>query len=204
MKIHCIRHEPFEGLAEIEDWIKLNNHHLTYTRTYLNQSFPEEIAFDLLIIMGGTASVYQDKIYPWLTSEIDFIKKTIAADKKVIGICLGAQLLAKVLGAKVYPNTAREIGWYPIRFCKNTATGFYDLPEQIEAFHWHSDTFDLPKGAHRIASSEITPNQGFILGRKILRCSSTGNKSAALKKLIKHWEINTVLWINMFSQPKTS
>jgi len=122
----------------------------------------------MLIIMGGSASVYDTQIKSWLTPEKQFIQKAIDAGKAVLGICLGAQLLAHTLGARVYPAPLKEIGWYSIRFNREELKNFSFLPEQINTFHWHGDTFDLPQGSIRFASSELTPNQGFLMGEKIL------------------------------------
>ncbi|MGD2034726.1 MAG: type 1 glutamine amidotransferase, partial [Bacteroidales bacterium] len=168
MKIHCIRHEPFEGLACIENWIISHDHSLTYTHTYLDQSYPPDIDFDFLIIMGGTASLYEKKNKVWLEGEKKFIQKAMDADKKILGICLGAQILAQILGAEVYPNKQKEIGWFDVRFHTGSVPELSFLPEKTETFHWHGDTFDIPEGAHRIASSELTPNQGFIFNMNIL------------------------------------
>lgn len=165
MKIHCVRHEPFEGLASIEDWITTNNGHLTYTYTYMNQQFPEEIDFDLLIIMGGTASTYDESAHSWLPEEKEFIGKALKKNKKIIGICLGAQLLANVLGAKIYPGKKKEIGWFPIQMNSDILEEFPFLPAEKEVFHWHGDTFDLPPDSIRLASSEATINQGFIYNK---------------------------------------
>ena len=136
MKIHCIRHEPFEGLAHIESWIKSHNGSYTCTHTYLNQQFPEDIDFDLLIIMGGTASVYQEKKHPWLKEEKEFVKKAIRGNLPILGICLGAQILADVLGAKVFPGVEKEIGWFPVRFNINELKEFSFLPKELNVFHF--------------------------------------------------------------------
>ncbi len=186
MKIHCIRHEPFEGIANIELWVKQNNHHLSYTRTYLHQSFPDDTSFDMLIIMGGSASVYENKKFPWLSDEKIFIQKAIDANKKILGICLGAQILADVFGAKVYRGSSKEIGWFPIQFNKNKLSDLPFFPDQITVFHWHGDTFDVPNGATRVASSELTPNQGFIIRNNIIALQfHLEMNSTTLKKLIK-------------------
>jgi GMP synthase-like glutamine amidotransferase len=186
MKIHCIRHEPFEGLASIESWIRCNGHHISFTRTYLHQRFPDEIAFDMLIIMGGTASVYQSAKDQWMIAEKKLIQKTIKAEKKVLGICLGAQLLASVLGAKVYPGSSREIGWFPVHFTESFLNEFPFLPGNITTFHWHGDTFDIPSGAIKIGSSELTPNQGFLLNRNILAMQFHPEMNlSSIKKIIK-------------------
>jgi GMP synthase-like glutamine amidotransferase len=186
MKIHCIRHEPFEGLASIELWIRHNNHSLSYTRTYLHQRFPDEVSFDMLIIMGGTASIYERDKIPWLAAEKKFILKAVKAGKKVLGICLGAQILADLTGANVYSGLEKEIGWFPVKFNKRELPGFSFLPARTHVFHWHGDTFDIPNGAIRLASSELTPNQGFLMGENILALQFHLEMNlTSLKKLIK-------------------
>lgn len=167
MKIHCIRHEPFEGLAAIREWAVSNQLEISYTYTYLEQHFPEETDFDLLIIMGGTASVYDAADLPWVPEEMKFIKRVLDDGKKILGICLGAQLLAAVLGSRIYPGTAKEIGWFSVDFNREELSELDFLPEEMVVFHWHGDTFDLPPGSVRLASSELTPNQGFVFNRKI-------------------------------------
>lgn len=162
MKIHCIRHEPFEGLACIEDWIKSNKHELTCTYTYLEQKFPSECIFDLLIIMGGTASIYDSLQELWYLEEKKFLEKCIKQRIKILGICLGSQILASILGSSVYKGRASEIGWFPVKFRKEKNRDMDFLPDEITSFHWHGDTFDLPEGALHLASSEATPNQAFI------------------------------------------
>ena len=167
MKIHCIRHEPFEGLASIEDWIKKNKHELSYTFTYLHQSFPIECNADLIIIMGGTASLYDSIHESWFLEEKQFLENCILKKTKVLGICLGSQILAHILGSRVYPGNTKEIGWFPVNFTPEINHGLQFLPDSIVTFHWHGDTFDIPAGAVRLASSVLTPNQGFVYNDQI-------------------------------------
>lgn len=167
MKIHCIRHEPFEDLACIEDWIKNNNYELSCTLTYLQQTFPSDCSFDLLVIMGGTASIYNSMQETWYLEEKKFLGDCIRRKTKILGICLGAQILASVLGSRIYPGKAKEIGWFPVDFFAEDIPGLEFMPKRIETFHWHGDTFDIPEGAIKLASSELTPNQGFIYNETI-------------------------------------
>lgn len=167
MKIHCIRHEPFEGLACIEDWINHNNHELSCTYTYLHQSFPGECTFDLLIIMGGTASIYNSLQESWYLEEKQFIEACISQGRKVLGICLGAQIIASILGSRIYPAKSKEVGWYPVEFNKELDHGMEFLPDWLNTFHWHGDTFDIPQDAVPLASSELTPNQGFTYNNHV-------------------------------------
>jgi GMP synthase (glutamine-hydrolysing) len=168
MKVHCIRHESFEDVGCIKEWIINGNHKLTYTHIFLNEQFPVCSDFDFLIIMGGSASVYDTNKYPWLIDEIKLIKEAINNNKKILGICLGAQLVAKTLGADIYPGIQKEIGWFPVKFNKANLQTMSFLPEVLTTFHWHGDTFNLPDGAIRLAASDNTPVQGFIYGKNVV------------------------------------
>ncbi len=123
--------------------------------------------FDLLIVMGGPMNVYETEKYFWLTQEKRFIEKAINDGKKVLGICLGAQLIADVLGAKVSQNEFKEIGWFPVELT-NDCAAFQTLPSQFKALHWHGDTFDLPRGAVHLARSKACENQAFVYDEKVL------------------------------------
>jgi GMP synthase-like glutamine amidotransferase len=168
MKVHCIRHEAFEDIGCIREWIQARNYQISYTHVYLGEVFPENLDFDFLIIMGGSASVYESDKFPWLTKEINFILAAIAGNKKILGICLGAQLIAKSLGALVFPGNCKEIGWFPVKFNADIQQVIDFLGKDINTFHWHGDTFALPEGAISLGYSEFTPQQGFIRGKNIL------------------------------------
>ena len=166
MKIHYFQHVAFEGLGFIENWAQENKHQLSATKFYEKHQLPNLSSFDMLIVMGGPMGVYDEKDFPWLVEEKAFIKKAIEADKLVVGICLGAQLIAETLGAKVYANKEKEIGWFPIQ--KTGHFFFKSLPEDFVVFHWHGDTFDLPKRAVHLASSKGCRNQAFLYNKKVL------------------------------------
>jgi GMP synthase-like glutamine amidotransferase len=170
MKIHYLQHVSFEGLGSIEVVLKESSHSISVTRMFANEPFPEISDMDWLIVMGGSMGVHDDKAYPWLKTEKQFIKNVIQSGKVVLGICLGAQLIAEVMDAQVYKNKYREIGWFDINFNPNlNHTLLKDIfPKQIEVFHWHGDTFDIPEDAIPIASSEATPNQGFIFDNRVI------------------------------------
>jgi GMP synthase (glutamine-hydrolysing) len=186
MRIHSIRHEPFEGLAYIENWIQSRGHTLSQTHVYLNQEFPEHTDFDFLIIMGGTASIYDSGNNAWLTDEKKFINNALDNNKKVLGICLGAQIIASTLGAKVYPGREKEIGWFPVRFESEVREKLRFLPEEGNVFHWHGDTYDIPDGATRLAHSSVTPNQGFIYKNNVIALQFHLEMTInSLKKLVK-------------------
>ncbi len=170
MHIHYLQHVPFEGLGSIETWAIEHNHSLSATRFYQNDRLPESKEFDWLIVMGGPMNIYEEEKYRWLKAEKAFIKEAITANKTVIGICLGAQLIADVLGAKVYRGEHKEIGWLPIELTAEASnySVFADLPQKITVFHWHGDTFDLPPGATHLAKSEGCSNQAFIYNHRVL------------------------------------
>jgi len=163
-------HEPFEGLGTIEDWAVQHHHELSCTHLYTGEKLPDSDYFDWLIIMGGGMNIYQEDKYPWLKDEKILIREVLDSGKMLLGICLGAQLIADMLGSKVYRNSNKEIGWFPV-FLTNEAislTLFRDVPDELKVFHWHGDTFDLPKGAVSIAYSAITPCQGFMYKNRTL------------------------------------
>lgn len=186
MKVHYFQHVPFEGLGSIECELKHKCHKITSTKLY-NEEInvcPKDI--DWLIVMGGPMGIYDDEIYPWLKEEKKFIKEAISSGKIVLGICLGAQLIADALGAKVYKNKYREIGWFPViktKEAKDTVLSDV-MPDKFEAFHWHGDTFDIPPKAVPIAESEACVNQGFIFDNRVLafqfHLETTPESAAAL------------------------
>jgi GMP synthase-like glutamine amidotransferase len=171
MKIHCIQHVKFETMGTIVEWIAEKNHSLSTTHLYDNPKFPAMDDFDLLVIMGGPMNIYEYEKYPWLRDEKGFIKDAISAGKAVLGICLGAQLVADVLRAKVLKNKHKEIGWFPVftigqEISENSLLN--GIPERLIAFHWHGDTFDLPEGAVRLFESEACKNQGFVYENRVI------------------------------------
>jgi GMP synthase-like glutamine amidotransferase len=163
MRIHYIQHVPFEGPASIGLWADRHGHMQTYTRVYEKPQFPDMDSFDWLVIMGGPMGVYDEIQYPWLFAEKKFVRKSIDAGKVIVGICLGAQLIAEALGAKVFVNQHKEIGWFPVKLTQAASASnlFGFLPDRFTAFHWHGDTFNLLQGAVHLARSEGCENQAF-------------------------------------------
>ena len=170
MKIHYLQHVEFEGLGSIEDWIKDHGYQYTCTRMYRDGALPEVTDMDFLIIMGGPMNVDETDRYPWLTKEKEFIKAVIDNNTPVLGICLGAQLIASALKVPVMKNPDKEIGWHPVTRAVELANHPLAriIPEQVEVFHWHGDTFELPESAVRIAGSSACTNQGFIYRERVI------------------------------------
>ena len=154
----------------IADWADLHGHSMEYIRFYEDPSLPDPADVELLIIMGGPMNVFDFHIHPWMQEEIDWVSEYIKSGKPLLGICLGAQIIAASLGADVYPGPHKEIGWHELNFLP--ALGDYriwkDLPRSRKVFHWHGDTFPIPEGATRIAESQAFPNQGFIYGSTVI------------------------------------
>lgn len=165
MKLHWLQHVPFEGLGMIETWAEENEFKISCTRLYEDEELPDVDDFDWLIIMGGPMGIFDYNDYPWLTDEKEFIELAIDEEKTVLGICLGAQLIADVLGANVYPGPVKEIGWFPIHRCEGAP---YLIPEALTVFHWHGDTFEIPDDAVGLAVSEPGINQGFIYNDHVI------------------------------------
>jgi GMP synthase-like glutamine amidotransferase len=166
LNIHYYQHVNYEGLGCIQQWSVQNGHNLTKTNFKNEEPIPIPDLYDVLIIMGGPMSVHDESKYPWLTKEKRSINRALNDGKKVIGICLGAQLLAEVLGAKVSKSEHQEIGWHKISLTEE-AVGirhFESFPKEYHTFHWHGEEFSLPQNCTRIAFSEGCKNQIFTYG----------------------------------------
>lgn len=167
MKIHILQHANFETPGYILDWVKDKGHKLSFTNFSEAFTFPFPTDVDLLIIMGGPMSISDEDKYSWLVEEKEYISEMISKRKKLIGICLGSQFIAEALGAKVYDNTQKEIGWFDIKAQEDNDL-LNILPKEITAFHWHGQTYDLPIACDRLFSSDATLNQGFIYKNRVL------------------------------------
>ena len=168
MRAHCLQHVGFEGLGSIEHWLTKGGYEITRTCFFDGAELPDPQAIDLLIIMGGPMSVNDEAQFPWLIAEKRFIREAIDSAVPVLGVCLGAQLIAAAAGARVYRNPASEIGWFPIYGIPANDSSVFGFPPSIDVFHWHGETFDLPEGAIRIAKSDKCENQAFQLGRSVI------------------------------------
>ena len=170
LRLHYFQHVPFESPGHIQTWAEDREYRQNFTRFYESFALPYLHEFDWLVVMGGPMSVNDEEQYPWLKDEKFFIQQCVKAGKTVIGICLGAQLIASALGASVYPNNEKEIGWFPVMLTAKGKTSpiFSGLPVNLTALHWHGDTFDLPKDAVLLAETAICKNQAFAVGDKVV------------------------------------
>ena len=171
MKVRCFQHVPFEGLGLIAPWLRERGHEVSFTRWWAGDAAPGLDEFDWLIVMGGPMSVHQHRDHPWLVAEKAALCSAFAAGKRVLGVCLGAQLIADVLGAKVVQNPEREIGWWPVRavpVASGAAGARYEFPAYTTVLHWHGDTFSPPPGATRLAESAACAQQAFAWGERVL------------------------------------
>jgi len=164
MRFYCLQHVPFETPGLLTGVVRKKGYSLRTIALFDNEPLPSTADFDGLIIMGGPMSIHDEDIYPWLRAEKTLIASAIREGKKVLGICLGAQLIAAVSGARVYPNPQKEIGFWPVQWTE--AAGKRRAEEVV--FHWHGETFDLPAGAVLLASTKACVNQAFLLGDGVL------------------------------------
>lgn len=167
MRVHVLQHVPFEGLGSIEGWLTKQGASVAYTRFYESATLPNARDIDFVIVLGGPMSVNDEHEFPWLVEEKRFVASAIYADKAVLGICLGCQLIASALGSRVYPSPFKEIGWFPVKGESHISESFR-FPASVNVFHWHGETFDLPPSAVHLASSEGCRNQAYQVGRNVL------------------------------------
>ncbi len=165
MRVHYLQHVPFEGVGAIGEWARSHAHTVSNSEMFRvpPPDLPQVDDPDFLIVMGGPMNIYQETEYPWLVAEKAFIASVIAAGRPVLGVCLGAQLVADVLGAPVSKGEHLEIGWYPVDLTEagRVLPTFARFPRRFTALHWHGDTFAIPPGAVHAASSEACANQAF-------------------------------------------
>jgi GMP synthase-like glutamine amidotransferase len=169
MRFYCLQHVSFETPGVLTGYIREGGHSLRIVALFDGDPLPSASDFDALVILGGPMSVHDEGLFPWLRAEKELIAAAISQKKKVLGICLGAQLIAEVAGGRVYPNPQKEIGYWAVEWTEDGRKLFPELARGGACFfHWHGETFDLPPGARLLASSEACVNQGFLLGDNVL------------------------------------
>lgn len=172
MKIHILQHESSElvGPGNIVKWASKKNHQITTTRVDLNEAYPESKEFDLLIILGGFQSAYDEENYEWLEEEKRWIRVMIEKNKYVLGICLGAQLIADAMGGKAKKHIHKEIGWWPVQFNERALSHplLKGMPKEATFYQFHQDTFQLPEMSDHLAENKASKNQAYSINEHVL------------------------------------
>ncbi len=166
MRVHVLQHVAFEGIGSMARWLAARQADVTATRFYESPILPDLSGLDLVIVMGGPMSVNDENIHPWLADEKRFLRQAMDRHVPIVGVCLGAQLIASALGARVYPGREKEIGWFDIEGLPTPNA--LRLPDRLRVLHWHGETFDLPEDAIRLARSMVCENQAFQYGDNVI------------------------------------
>ena len=171
MKLHLLEHDPLDlSDTNMTRWARAKGYPLAQTYVCNNEKLPALDDFDWLMVMGGSPHAWQEDSLPWLAPEKEFIAAALEGNKVIFGVCFGAQLLAEALGGQVFQNEQAEIGWHEVSLTPQGRDSFLfrNIPQKFLSFHWHKDHFSLPSGCTRLAASEPTPNQAFVMqGRPI-------------------------------------
>jgi GMP synthase (glutamine-hydrolysing) len=189
----ALRHVPFEDLGTLGPLLTSRGHDVRYLEVPTSSlSDVDPLAPELLVILGGPIGVYETDLYPFLELEIDLIARRLRATRPTLGVCLGSQLMARALGARVYPSGVKEIGWAPLELTAAGADSCLRHLADVPVLHWHGDTFDLPDGAVRLASTPACKNQAFSFGPAALGLQF---HAEATGKALESWFVGHTLEI---------
>jgi GMP synthase-like glutamine amidotransferase len=163
-RCHFIHHVPYEGPGRIRDWTLSKGFAISTTWQHLGDPLPDPASIDLAVITGGPMSIHDEAEYSWLATEKQWIRQLLAQGTPLLGICLGAQLIADALGADVQPMGHQEIGWFPIHRTPEAAGHpvLNGIPDPATVLHWHGDRFDIPAHTVRLWESDLCDNQAFV------------------------------------------
>ena len=165
----AIRHVAFEDLGTLEPLLAGRGFEIGYVEAGIDDlAGPDPLAPDFVVSLGGPMGVYEDDAYPWIADEVALLENRLAAERPTLGVCLGCQMMARALGAKVYPGPAKELGWAPLRLSEAGIASPLGRVGEEAVLHWHGDSFDLPVGADLLASTEAVTNQAFAIGSHAL------------------------------------
>jgi GMP synthase-like glutamine amidotransferase len=168
-KVLVIQNAPNEGLGTIVRALRRFGLEADYIRPFTNERVPRGVdGYPAVIILGGPMGVYEEDRYPFITDELRLVERAFKSGQQVLGICLGAQVLARAAGARVYKGRAKEIGWFTVSLTPEGERDrvFFGLPRELMVFHWHGDTFEIPRVGKNLASSELFPNQILRVGKR--------------------------------------
>lgn len=166
--IAIFQHAASEGPGRIADWLRNRGFALDFVRWWESPAPRFVDHWQGAVILGGAMNIYQHRDYPWLVEEKKWLREMIQRELPLLGICLGAQLLADLLGSRVVQNAEQEIGWWPVRFTAEACSIFPDLPAEGSVLHWHGDTFALPPESIRLGESAACAEQGFIFRENVM------------------------------------
>lgn len=176
LKVHYFQHIAGEGFGSCYQFLKQHHAKISATEFFALpvdrpldiEALPHVEDVDLLIIMGGTMSVNDEANYPWLKVEKRWLRRYLSMGKPAIGLCLGGQLIANALGAAVRRNEKQELGWTGVRKVNHVPEACFELPAQFNVMQWHSETFEIPKGAIHLAENDVCRNQMYQIGKNVL------------------------------------
>ena len=162
VRILCLQHDPLDGPGALIEWAESRGHQLCIFLFGPEKRLPLLDSFDLLVSLGGPMGAYEEEVHPWLGDEKQFLRDAKAAGKKLLGLCLGCQLLAQALGGEAFRHSCKEFGWQPI---EPTESGYewFGSKGTFKAFQWHGDTYTLPPGAVQLARNKATEQQAFLI-----------------------------------------
>lgn len=197
MRFNIVQHNKSCEPGWIFDWSARNQVELEIHYPYKGEVFPDISQIgDALIVLGGDMNVDETNKYPWLLEEKKFIERYLKTGKPYLGICLGAQLVADVMGARVYKNTEKEIGWYPVELTSEGQRRWGNSQNGANVLHWHECVFDLPQGATVLAKTELTPVQAFVYKTQVMGFQFHPEVNKALvEPYLQDWEETPGKWI---------
>jgi len=161
MRVLCLQHDPLDGPGALLDWAAERGHQVTSCLISAGEQLPALDSFDLLVSLGGPMGAYEEEKHPWLTVEKEYLRRAVAAGKRILGLCLGCQLLADALGGRAFRHTCKEFGWQPIEPLPD-GREWFGTANVFQAFQWHGDTYSLPPGAKQLAGNTAAEQQAFL------------------------------------------
>jgi GMP synthase-like glutamine amidotransferase len=167
MHLLFIQHDLLDGPGTLIEWAESRGYSMAFCLICEGAPLPPLESFDLLISLGGPMGAYEESKYPWLRAEKEYLQQAFAAGKKILGLCLGCQLLADALGGKAFRHTCKEFGWQPIEPLPQ-GVEWFGTRELFMAFQWHGDTYSLPPGGVQLATNSACKQQAFLIGNQIL------------------------------------
>ena len=169
MRLLFLQHDPLDGPGALLEWANIRDYSLEICLVSSGEPFPSLDSFDLLVTLGGPMGAYEEEANPWIAEEKQYLREVVAAGKKIVGLCLGCQLLAAALGGEAFRHTCKEFGWQPIEITKEGKEWLsVEVESFFRAFQWHGDTYSLPPGAIQLARSEAAEQQAFLIGKQVL------------------------------------